>query len=393
MPLKRAAAITAGQSPPSNDVFDLNGSGQPFLQGNAEFGPLHPEPRLQCDVAPKRAKQGDILLSVRAPVGALNIADRAYGIGRGLCAVSPSRDLNPSFAWWALVATAPQLSAVATGSTYDAVTADDVGQLRIPRLPQSSQRAIADHLDRETARIDALIAAKRQMIKLLEERRQVKLDIVWESLESLAQLKRLVANEKDALIAGPFGSDLAGSDIRSEGPCAVFDQEVAISETFGTPRNYVDDRKAIELSRFAVHPEDVLVTGRGTIGRAVVVPQGVGAGVMHPCLLRVRVNRHRLMPDFFVAYMRWSTRAQDELRLASTATTIDVIYSKTLRELPVPDLSIDKQASLLAEISELVNKVDAAQESLGNQIALLQEHRQALIVAAVTGQLDIPEAA
>jgi len=70
--LKFAAHIEAGQSPSSESVT-AGADGLPFLQGNAEFGPCHPEPHLVCNEAPKRAKVGDLLLSVRAPVGALNV--------------------------------------------------------------------------------------------------------------------------------------------------------------------------------------------------------------------------------------------------------------------------------------------------------------------------------
>lgn len=206
-------------------------------------------------------------------------------------------------------------------------------------------------------------------------------------------MRRMIVSEKDALIAGPFGSDLAGSDVRAEGPCVIYDQEVVLNETFANPRNFVDGEKAIELRRFTVRPGDILVTGRGTVGRAALVPDRVASGIMHPCLLRVRVNRRRLIPDFLVAYLRWSTQAENEFRLGSTATTIEVIYSSTLRGLLVPDISLDKQATLLVTISKVASETDAAMGSLKTQISLLAERRQALITAAVTGQLDIPDAA
>ena len=72
--LKQAAMIIAGQSP-SSEIVSENLDGFPFLQGNAEFGRMHPNPRLACETPSKSAMAGDILLSVRAPVGALNVAD------------------------------------------------------------------------------------------------------------------------------------------------------------------------------------------------------------------------------------------------------------------------------------------------------------------------------
>jgi len=72
------------------------------------------------------------------------------------------------------------LRAIATGSTYEAVTAEDVGDIRVNDLALSEQSSIADYLDRETARIDSLIAAQRRLISLLEERRQALVSAVVE---------------------------------------------------------------------------------------------------------------------------------------------------------------------------------------------------------------------
>src|ERR1700676_900166 len=98
MRLKDVARIDAGQSPPSSDVRDIS-HGLPFLQGNAEFGNRHPFPRYECASPPKQAQIGDILLSVRAPVGALNVTDRPYGIGRGLASIR-ARGSDSQFVWW-----------------------------------------------------------------------------------------------------------------------------------------------------------------------------------------------------------------------------------------------------------------------------------------------------
>jgi type I restriction enzyme S subunit len=86
--LKYLARINMGQSPPS-DIVNTSGEGLPFLQGNADFGAKQPTAHTFCPYPPKVAGPGDILISVRAPVGALNYADREYGIGRGLCAIRP----------------------------------------------------------------------------------------------------------------------------------------------------------------------------------------------------------------------------------------------------------------------------------------------------------------
>ncbi len=78
--------IIMGQSPPS-EVYNTQSKGLPFYQGNADFGVLHPIPRIFCDKPTKIAEKDDVLISVRAPVGELNIADTKCCIGRGVAAI------------------------------------------------------------------------------------------------------------------------------------------------------------------------------------------------------------------------------------------------------------------------------------------------------------------
>ncbi len=170
--LKYVANINMGQSPPSEE-YNNDQVGTPFLQGNAEFGSHHPTPKIYCPTAKKYADSGDILLSVRAPVGAINIADQEFGIGRGLCAIRPrANQLEHGYAKYLLEVVRTELHAVATGSTYDAVTVDEVSNLTcgVPLLSEQTQ--IANFLDRKTQQIDELISAENRKIELLKEYRQ-----------------------------------------------------------------------------------------------------------------------------------------------------------------------------------------------------------------------------
>lgn len=154
--IKHVGNLTMGQSPSSDDC-NVDGFGLPFLQGNADFGHTFPEPRSYCDVATKVAKAGDILFSVRAPVGAINIANQECGIGRGLCAITPGHNNSMRFLYHALHVARDELLSVATGSTYEAVTMDQVGSAHCFIPPPTEQTAIAAFLDRETAKIDDLV--------------------------------------------------------------------------------------------------------------------------------------------------------------------------------------------------------------------------------------------
>ncbi|HPE50345.1 MAG TPA: restriction endonuclease subunit S, partial [Methanothrix soehngenii] len=84
--LKDTTEIIMGQSPPS-ETYNIEGKGYPFLQGKADFSERYPKPTKWCTKPLKVAEGGSILISVRAPVGDVNLADQNYIIGRGLCSI------------------------------------------------------------------------------------------------------------------------------------------------------------------------------------------------------------------------------------------------------------------------------------------------------------------
>lgn len=108
--LKYLFELNMGQSPDS-DACNMDGNGVPFLQGKADFGIISPSPTTYCTQPKKIANAYDILLSVRAPVGDMNIADTDYAIGRGLCALK-SKTLEPQYAWYMLHTVIDALKAI-----------------------------------------------------------------------------------------------------------------------------------------------------------------------------------------------------------------------------------------------------------------------------------------
>jgi len=155
-----------GQSPPSEHVSEISEAGLAFLQGNAEFSDLYPHPRLRCSKPLKKAKNGDALISVRAPVGAINRADQDYCIGRGLAAIRFIQ-ADPDYGYHALAFVASNLRKVAQGTTFEAVGGKDLRGLEFPDSPAHDQRRIAEILDTldEAIRKTEQVIAKFQQMK------------------------------------------------------------------------------------------------------------------------------------------------------------------------------------------------------------------------------------
>jgi len=169
--LKFLSEIVMGQSPETRYISDRK-TGFPFLQGNAEFTDVYPESKYYCNKPTKLSIKGDILLSVRAPVGEMNWSDQMYVIGRGLCAIRAIDNNVPNFLWYLLNYLRIELYSKMTGSTFEAVTLKDVRELLVMQPCKKTQEEIVAFLNQKTSQIDSLIAEKERLIKLLEEKRQ-----------------------------------------------------------------------------------------------------------------------------------------------------------------------------------------------------------------------------
>ena len=141
--LSSIAGIIMGQSPPSG-TYNSEGLGMPFLQGKMEFGRMYPSPTTYTTQPLKIAEPNDILISVRAPVGDVNIASYKVCIGRGLAAIRFNlKTANHMFYFYYLQYIKKQLETLGKGSTFKAITKKDLEELLIPLPPIKEQEKVS----------------------------------------------------------------------------------------------------------------------------------------------------------------------------------------------------------------------------------------------------------
>jgi len=154
------AEIIMGQSPPST-TYNKEGKGLPFYQGKADFGELYPTPRIWCSKPNKIAEQGDLLISVRAPVGPVNLCRERSCIGRGLAAIRPRKHiLNSFFLFYYLRSI--ENTWIGKGSTFKAIKKRDLQNLEIPLPPFEEQKRLASYLDQVREAVDYLKRAQQR---------------------------------------------------------------------------------------------------------------------------------------------------------------------------------------------------------------------------------------
>jgi type I restriction enzyme S subunit len=152
-----AAQVTMGQSPPGSSYNEI-GDGEPFFQGKAEFGALHPTVRKWTTAGTRFAQNGDILMSVRAPVGPTNVADIDCVIGRGLAGIRAREHVDQTFLLWNLRHFEHEIAAKGTGTTFDSISGNDLKSQGLSIPPLAEQEQIVEILDEQLSRLDTALA-------------------------------------------------------------------------------------------------------------------------------------------------------------------------------------------------------------------------------------------
>lgn len=257
-------------------------------------------------------------------------------------------------------------------------------RLAVPSLEEQS--AIADFLDRETARIDALLERKRQMMELIGERaRRIADSVIWAEVDSEIPLMYAV----DALRPVMYGIVLPGPDV-PEGVPIVKGGDVSAHRL--TPDQLCRTTNEIEApyARARLRAGDVLFAIRGGVGDAAMVPMELEGGNITQDVARIAP-----VPEFRSDWLLEVMRTQTVQRRAShliTGATITGLNIRDLERIRIPWSRPERQEADLATLQPLLVASERLERALGRQVELLAEHRQALITAAVTGQMQAAEA-
>lgn len=352
--------------------------------------------------------RGTIALSRTASVGFSCILGTDMATSQDFATWTPGPLLEPRFGLWALRGLRNEILGLRQGSTHQTIYMPDIARIEIPLPDITTQRRIAEYLDAETRRIDGLLERKRRAIALMEERR-------------LAMMADAVAGR--ATSSGPFvGSTLPWLPEIREGWQVVLLRLVARLGSGHTPSRSrpelwegctipwvttgevaqlrSDRVEYIEITREKIS-ELGLQNSAATLHPAgtVVLCRTASAGYSGIMATDMATSQDfvtwtcgpHLRPRFLLLCLR--AMRPDLLGRLAQGSTHQTIYMPDIRSLRIPLPPLAEQDEIVDAAWERLGAVFGAIEKLEDQIELLQEHRQALITAAVAGEIDVPEAA
>lgn len=336
--LKNIAVITMGQSP-SSSSYNEEGVGIPFYQGNADFGELYPTARIWCNEPKKIANKNDILISVRAPIGALNYATEQCCIGRGLASITVKDEVLRNYVFRLLKANRNKLINQGSGSTFKAIGKSNLEELRIPIVDEMTQKKIMNLMD-----------ATEQIIR----QRQIELQLFDDLIKArfVEMFGTYPANEKgwntgnirDIVSEVRYGSSRPAVDggrypyLRMNN--ITYDGELDLSDT---KRIDVPDN---ELEKCTVRRGDVLfnrTNSKELVGKTCVYNRDEMM-VLAGFVIRVRVN-DEVLPEFLSAFLNTDFSKKMLLGMCKTAIGQANINAQELQNicLYVPPIDLQQQ--------------------------------------------------
>ena len=361
--LGEVCSITMGQSP-SSDTYN-DSEGLPFFQGNADFGKIHPSIRVYCNAPIRIADVDDILISVRAPIGAINIADCKCCIGRGLASIRNNAEVANEYIYHALIANKEKLIAQGTGSTFKSIGKEALKELSIPVPPREEQERIVEELDC----LSGVIEKKREQLR--------ELDALAQSI-FYTMFGAPITNEKgwevkklEELCDIINGFAFPSSDFADCNPIKVIKiTNVGVNEFISDDSSLPDDYNNMEGCK--VHTGDIVIALTRTIistgVKLAIVPNEYNESLVNQRVAAILANDRIVSRRFIYSFLGTDFVRQYILQKA-TALMQPNLSIRDLRDMP----TIYPPLALQHEFADKIEAIERQKELIKQSITETEE--------------------
>ena len=380
------ATVVLGQSPPSN-TYNQERDGLPFYQGKADFGRIFPVTRYWCSAPSKTAKSNDILMSVRAPVGDLNIASEDCCIGRGVAAIRAEK-AESKYLYYQLDYHKPEISLLAQGSTFEAISGTEIRNFKLPNADIGEQKRIAEILtsvdkviELTEIEIEKLKNLKKGMMQDLltkgightkfKDSPIGKIPESWELKKLHCFCEKIVDGTHHTPTYTEFGVPfLRVGDIQTV--------------TTPIPQKFISQEEH-NLLKKRVFPKrgDILLSKNGTVGIPRIVDWDWEFSIF-VSLAHIRIKDSCLNNQFLI-YVLDSEIIKEQMRKRSKQGTVTNLHLEEIREFDIPLPSIEEQLSINAALNSVNDRLKLAQ----SKHRKMNDMKKGLMQDLLTGKVRV----
>lgn len=387
------ADLIMGQSPYSS-TYNQDGVGLPFMQGKAEFGRIYPNPDKWCSSPSRVAEQKDVLMSVRAPVGDVNIAPFKCAIGRGLAAIRAKQKSKFLYLFFYLYFAKKRLEDEGTGSTFKAINKGVLENFKIA-LPEIDEQkniiAVLSKLQQAIAQQEQIIAKTKELKRSLmqrlftyglrgEELKETEIGLMPESwdVKSIGEI-------------APFEGGFAfkSQDYKKTGVRLLKIANVSFGKAIWEDVSFLPEEYLTQYKEYVLNESDIVMA----MTRPIVLG-GIKVAKLSsrdcPCLLNQRVGRFKpaimTNPEFLYQFL-FTKHFVNHILYCAGGSQQPNISAKKIEECLMPFPELDEQN----QIAEVLSQID---QKIGNELFKkmnLEYLFKAMLQLLMTGQVRVKD--
>ncbi|MDY1591471.1 MAG: restriction endonuclease subunit S [Methanofastidiosum sp.] len=419
--LENMTDIVLGQSPPSS-TYNEDKFGLPFYQGKSEFGLIYPIPTKWCSSPKKIAEEGDILISVRAPVGPTNICPKKSCIGRGLAAIRGLGNINNKFILYLLRNSEEQFRNKATGTTFEAITGNVLRNFEVPLPPLAEQQRIVNKIEELFTNLDKGIESLEQVKYKLKIYRQAILKYAMEG--KLTEKWR--EENKDKIEPASVLLDKMGQQIKTDNINEDISAEknmlskiplnwicsklgnITLFHQYGWTTRAVDkgtlhllrttditsgridwdsvpycEEEPENVEKYLLKDGDIVISRAGSVGYSYLIKNPPQKSIFASYLIRFRP----LINGTFLSYFLRSPIYWNAISEKSIGIAIPNVNASKLKQINVPIPSLEEQKIIVEHIEQLFSLADYIEETVDSKLEQSKTLRQSILKKAFEGKL------
>ncbi len=375
--------IELGNSPPG-DSYNEKGDGEPFLQGASRFGEKHPSEGKYTTEPNKFCKEGDILITIRAGVGDLNIADKEYCIGRGIAALRGEESIKNGFLHYYLKALKPYWEEVSSGSTYSSITKTNIQNAPLPVPSLEEQELIVEKLDVIFDRIKQIQDAQEQAEKIYQ-------DLAFSFFTSrVKDAHTEIVDTSDLIEASQYGSSNATNSEGNGYPSLRMGNYNLRGEMDYSKIKYQEFDGKGEFEKYKLEEGDILfnrTNSKKLVGKMCIYDGHLEDAVFASYLIRVELNESKVLPEYFVTYMNshlGEVQRQSKLKQAVSQANINATELREM-EMKIPSLEVQKE--IVTSLEYMRSKIDEIMSEVNKKQELIENLPKSVLAEAFKGNL------
>ena len=385
--LSEVVDITMGQSPKS-EFYNKEGKGYPFLQGNRTFGFKSPTFDTYTTVMTKEAKAGDVIMSVRAPVGDLNITPINFCLGRGVCSLRMKNN-NQDFLYYLMKYNVPLLLNKENGTVFGSVNKKDIENLEID-IPSNinEQNKISSLLKM----LDDKIELNMEINNNLEQQAKSIFKSWFVNFdpfggEQPSEMQLIPLKDLCKVITKGTTPTTLGKPFTSSGINFIKAESILNNHSIDNGKfAYIDEETNMMLKRSIIMANDIVFTIAGTLGRFALVDESILPANTNQAVAIIRPDTTKVTPSYLYSFFigNWhndyySKRVQQAVQANLSLTTI--------KSLPIPVMNEDE----MSKYNELVSPLFALMKSNEAENRTLAQIRDNLLPKLMSGEMDVSD--